>query len=71
LPAPSIVKERPRTRSCAVLAELVLLRHKSRVIAGPDPAIHFANKMDPRVKPAGDAVRRVIARINDRKRDTD
>jgi hypothetical protein len=35
---------------------LALLRHKIGVIAGLDPASHpFAKKMDPRVKPAGDA----------------
>ncbi len=32
---------------------LVLLRHKRKVIAGLDPAIHHLTKeMDPRVKPA-------------------
>jgi len=47
----------------------------SSVIAGLDPAIHLSSqecllrkRMDPRVKPAGDAGERVSAQPNDRER---
>jgi hypothetical protein len=44
--------------------ELTLLRHKIGVVAGLDPAIHLlAKKMDPRVKPAGDAQRCTFTRF--------